>query len=109
MLLLSKSNPEDEEKWFNNKVVREATRQIRDTLGYLRNYKEIHLTNDRNHIFNIATARLKSIDRIVLYSAHDALPINCRNKKYHHSSSIGFIHILLTKKNISIFFQVIRK
>lgn len=90
---ISESNSDDEKRWFNNKVVRKATKQIRNTLGYLIDYKEIHLTNDRNHIFNIATAQLKSIDKIVLYSAHDTLPINCRNKKYHNSSSVGFIHI----------------
>jgi hypothetical protein len=84
---------ENEEKWFNKNVVSEATRQIRNTLGYLRDYKDIHLTNDRNHTFNIATAKLKSIDKIVLYSDHEALPPKCRYKKYHNSSSVGFIHI----------------
>ena len=90
---ISKSaNSEDEKKWFNDNVVRGATKQIRNTLGYLRDYKEIHLTNDRNHTFNISTAKLKSIDKIVLYFAHECLPINCRYKKYHNSSSVGFIH-----------------
>ncbi len=82
-----------EEKWFNKKVVGEATKQIRDTLKYLRDYKDIHLPNERNHTLNIATAKLTSIDKIVLYSASSALPIKCRNKKYHNSSSVGFIHI----------------
>lgn len=90
---ISKStNSEDEKKWFNRKVVHDATKQIRDTLKYLKKYKEIHLTNERNHIFNIATAELKSINKIVLYSAHKLLPTECRNKKYHKSSSVGFIH-----------------
>ncbi len=86
------TNSEDEKKWFNNKVVRGATKQIRNTLEYLREYKAIHLTNDRNHTFNIVTANLKSIDKIVLYSANESLPITCRNKKYYNSSSVGFIH-----------------
>ncbi len=96
------TNPEDEEKWFNNKVIREATKQIRDTLRYLREYKEIYLTNDRNHAFNIATAKLNSIDKIVLYSAHEVLPIKCRNKKYHKSSSAGFIHFIHIEDYIEI-------
>lgn len=96
------TNSEKEEKWFNDNVVREATKQIRSTLGYLGDYNEIHLTNDRNHIFNIATAKLKSIDKIVLYSAHEALPIECRNKKYHNSSSVGFIHIFHIEDYIGI-------
>jgi hypothetical protein len=82
-----------EEKWFNKKVVGEATKQVRNTLKYLREYKEIHLPNERNHIFNIATANVTSIDKIVLYSANSTLPIKCRNQKYHNSSSVGFIHI----------------
>jgi hypothetical protein len=96
------TNPKNEEKWFNDNVVREATKQIRNTLKYLRDYKDIHLTNDRNHIFNIATAKLKSIDKIVLYSSHKALPVNCRNKKYHNSSSAGFIHIFHIEDYIGI-------
>ena len=99
---VSESNSANEKKWFNDKVVREATKQIRNTLEYLRDYKEIYLTNDRNHIYNIATAQLKSIDKIVLYSAHEVLPINCRNKKYHNSSSVGFIHIFHIEDYISI-------
>jgi len=100
------TNSEDEGKWFNNNVIGKATKQIRNTLGYLRDYKKIHLTNDRNHIFNIATAKLKSIDKIVLYSANDALPLKCRNKKYHNSyhksSSVGFIHIFHIEDYIGI-------
>lgn len=96
------TNSKKEEKWFNDNVVRKATKQVRNTLGYLRDYKEIHLTNDRNHTFNIATAELKSIDKIVLYSAHEALPVKCRNKKYHNSSSVGFIHIFHIEDYIGI-------
>jgi len=110
---ISESNSANEIKWFNNNVVRDATKQIRNTLCYLRDYKEIHLTNDRNYIFNIATAKLKSIDKIVLYSAHKALPDNFRNKKHHNSSSVGknwgqpLIHgqkdkrFLMRQKNVS--------
>ncbi|MCD6487099.1 MAG: hypothetical protein J7K35_07220 [Syntrophobacterales bacterium] len=96
------SNSENEKKWFNNKVVREATKQIRNTLGYLADYREIYLTNDRNHVFNLATAKLNSINKIVLYTAHDSLPLNCRNKKYHNSSSVGFIHIFNVEDYIGI-------
>jgi hypothetical protein len=99
---ISESNSENEQNWFNDTVVRHATRQIRDTLRYLRDYKEIYLTNDRNHEFNIATAQLKSIDKIVLYSSHDTLPANCRNKKYHNSSSVGIIHIFNIEDYIRI-------
>ena len=87
------TNPAKEEKWFNNKVIRTATKQIRDTLAYLKDYKEIHLTNGRNHVFNVATATLKTIDKIVLYSPHDKLPQQCRFKKHHRSSSAGLIHL----------------
>lgn len=96
------ANSENEGKWFNDNVVRDATKQIRNTIGYLRDCSDIHLTNDRNHTFNISTASLKSIDKIVLYSSHEALPLKCRNKKYHSSSSAGFIHILHIEDYIGI-------
>lgn len=96
------TSPEKEEKWFNDSVVRDATKQIRNTLGYLKDYKNIYLTNGRNHAFNIATAKIKSIDKIVLYSSHEILPIHCRNKKYHRSSTAGFIHIIHIEDYIGI-------
>lgn len=87
------TNPEKEEKWFKNKVIRAATKQIRDTLTYLNNYKEINLINGRNHVFNVATGNIKYIDKVVLYLPHKKLPQKCRHKKYYRSSSAGLIHL----------------
>lgn len=91
-----------EGKWFNKKVVDLATKQIRNTLSYLMDYKEIHLINDRNHTFNVATANLTSVDKVVLYATNGPLPTKCRNKKYHNSSSVGFIHFFHIQDYIGI-------
>ncbi len=96
------TNADKEEKWFNDKVIGTATKQIRNTLGYLKDYDEIHLTNGRNHVFNVATANLKSVDSIVLYAPHDNLPNKCRYKKYHRSKSAGFIHLFSIEDYIGI-------
>ena len=39
-----------DKKWFENKVVKKATRQIRDTLQFLQEYSEIELRNHRTDI-----------------------------------------------------------
>ena len=43
-----------EQKWYVSKVVKKATKQIRDTLSYLQAYDEIQIPNERGHTFNLA-------------------------------------------------------
>lgn len=44
------TTPESERKWFEDEIVKKATRQIRDTLSYLKEYSEIELSNNRGHV-----------------------------------------------------------
>src|SRR5215475_2719118 len=45
---------EAESRWFESKVLKEASKQIRDTLSYLQAYSEIRVPNERGRIFNLA-------------------------------------------------------
>ena len=49
------SEEEPVRRWFNEKVKRHATRQIRDTLSYLEGNPTIVLTNSRGHSFDVNT------------------------------------------------------
>jgi hypothetical protein len=55
-----------EERWFNEEVVKNATRQIRDTLSYLRTFPKIELRNNRGDAFNIAAAQVTSPHKLVI-------------------------------------------
>lgn len=84
---------EKEKKWFEKNVLREATRQIRNTLKYLDECKQIQLQNGRGHTFDLATASLRTKEKVVIYFPHDLLPNDCRKMKHHQSTSAGLIHI----------------
>lgn len=88
------STRENEEKWFHNKVIVKATRQIRTTLEYLATCETVSLTNQRGHSFNLATKSIQKIHKIVLHK-NDSLPVNCKNIKFHLSKTAKIIiHIL---------------
>ena len=84
-------------QWFNQKVKRDGTRQIRSTLAYLRDNPSILLTNAREHQFNVNTGQFKSVVSVVIYQPEHDVPEDCAVQKYHISTSTGdeiFVHII---------------
>ena len=47
-----------EANWFDNKVLKKATRQVRDTLTFLGQHQQITLENQRGHQFTLTPASL---------------------------------------------------
>lgn len=90
----SNTSPEKEQRWFEQKVLGKATKQIRDTLNYLQNYKDIQLPNHRGDFFNVTVPSLESVHKLVLYKAHEALPESCRKQKHYKSKTAGLIHLI---------------
>lgn len=87
------TTPEKEKKWFDNDVLGKAIRQIRNTLKYLDQCKQIQLQNGRGHTFDLATASLRTKEKVVIYFPHDLLPNDCLRVKHYESTSAGRIHI----------------
>jgi hypothetical protein len=88
------TDAENERRWFSDQVARKATRQIRDTLSYLKTYSQIEVRNERGHIFNVARAQVKQIHKLVIYNPHKLLPKECAFKKHHRSRTAGVIHLM---------------
>jgi hypothetical protein len=91
--LKTKPSPEKEEKWFNNKVLSKAKKQIKDTVRYLNEEKEILLENEQGHEFNLAKIPVNSKHRIVVHKPSAYLPQKCLNLKYYNSNDVGIIHV----------------
>jgi hypothetical protein len=85
---------EKESKWFEAAVLKKATSQIRDTLKYLAEYATIELLNNRGQVFNVASADLSRIQKLVVHHPHKLLPDECRFQKYHQSRTAGIIHLI---------------
>ena len=96
------TTPDDEQKWFNKKVVSLGSRQIRDSITYLDVHKNIKLKNHRGHQFQLKTRSISKIHKIICYLGHHDLPLHCRNKKYHRSRTAGVIHLIAANDYVGI-------
>lgn len=91
-----------EHRWFHDEVVKNATRQVRDTLSYLETYPQIELRNNRGHAFNVATAQHAHAHKLVVYHPYKLLPVGCRLKKHHKSRKGGLIHLIHSSAYLGI-------
>lgn len=96
------ANAETEKRWFERKVLRQATRQVRDTLKYLEANKTIAVKNHREHTFDLSATDVRELHKLVVYLPHDALPEEYRRVKHHRSRTAGLIHILPARDYLGI-------
>jgi len=82
-----------ERKWFADEVVKKATRQMRDTLSYLKTYPKIKVRNDRRHVFNLASAQVTQTHRIVIYNPHPCCHRNAPQKSTTEARLPGCLSI----------------
>ncbi len=83
-----------ETRWFENKVLKKATKQVRDTLTFLRDNPSICVTNESGHEFEIRSDLLGAITKIVVFLPGGIVPEIARTTKFHVSQAGGFIHVL---------------
>jgi hypothetical protein len=85
---------ERETRWFKDRVVKEGTKQIRDTLRYLEEHQPLEIANHRGHKQSLSLATIRTIQKVVSYDAARALPAAQRNQRYYRSSTAGLIHLI---------------
>lgn len=88
------SNSMNDKKWFENKILKKAVKQIKSTLGYIATYPEILIENERGHKLNITEAN-GCIDtkRIIIYWPTETFSEDLRRQKFYESSEIGLVHL----------------
>lgn len=82
---------ENERKWFKNKILKEAKKQIKKDIDFFENHI-IFLKNHRGHEIEISIEN-KIIFKIILYDASENLPDDCSKIKFYQSKTHGIIHI----------------
>jgi hypothetical protein len=82
-----------EANWFDEKVLKKGTRQVRDTLKFLGEYKSILIENQRGHRFNLEPAKLKRKFMVVVYDEPVSVIYRARPNHYV-SKTAGLIHVL---------------
>jgi hypothetical protein len=88
------TDPETERSWFERKVLKKATSQVRDTVSYLRDCPP-EIANDRGRRISLPqTLDPNAIVKIVVFKGSDKLPIECARQRFHESKTAGFIHMI---------------
>lgn len=84
----------EENKWFNNTVLKKAKNQISDSIEYLNKYTEIKIKNIRNHSIDISKANKIGINKIIIYMPNNSsISDENRSMKFCESKKSGNIHI----------------
>jgi len=87
-------DPAAEATWFEKKVLKRATSQIRDTVALL-DEQDIAIRNDRGHqvLLKRGDPR-RRLFKIVVFAPGEALGLDLRFRKSHVSKTAGFIHLI---------------
>lgn len=81
-------------KWFENKILKKAIKQIKSTLKYISTYPEIFIENEKGHKLDVIKAKeCINPKKIIVYLPPDSFPESKRHLKFYESSEIGLIHL----------------
>jgi hypothetical protein len=84
-----------ETRWFEQKVLGTATKQVRDTLKFLDANPAIKVTNERGRGFEIRGDQLRSKTKVVVYLPGKVMPAIAKTTRHYMSRTGGcFIHVL---------------
>jgi hypothetical protein len=90
----SGATPESESRWFQKKIIGKATKQIRDTIEYLKLHDEIPLQNHRGHVISVKRANVRRLHKLVVYASNGKLPEASSRLRFHQSKTAGVIHLI---------------
>jgi hypothetical protein len=81
-----------ENRWFENKVVGKATRQVRNTLNYLNQYDPVSVTNNYGQTVPLSVRGIRTMHKVIVYLEKNLYPV-CR-PKFHLSRTAGLMHLI---------------
>lgn len=83
-----------EEKWYFNKVVKKAKKQISGTTKYLSSHESIVLKNNKTDEIKININEFHQIFKIIIFDPSDELDVDLIRNKGINSTENGFIHLI---------------
>lgn len=86
-------NNSDSVGWFDNKVLKKAVKQIKNTVKYYNEFDNIEIKNDKGHILNLNTIRNLDAKKIIVYNPGLDFPESKRFQKFYISQNIDLIHL----------------
>ncbi len=79
--------------WFKNKVIKQAKDQIKKTMQYFRDFRDIPIKNERGHTLNIGDVNTETAKKIVIYTPSPKFPDENRFMKFYRSKTVGLVHL----------------
>lgn len=84
---------EQEVKWYNNKVLKNAKGQIKSTINYFEEIKNLEVENGRGFKFDLSKAPVEKSRKLIIYLPSNELPEKEKFIKFYNSRDVGLIHI----------------
>lgn len=81
-------------KWFENKILRSARKQVKSTLEYLETYDSIKIKNGQGQEYDIKEAQIRKKHCIMIYDSAPLPDDGVCNQRYYLTSDNLFIHIM---------------
>lgn len=82
-----------ESKWFNNKVLGVAKRQIKKTIAYFKDNTNLVVTNNAGFKVNLSDAPLNLAFKLIIYLPDEKLSSETKLIKFYDSKDSGLIHL----------------
>jgi len=84
-------------KWFENKVLKKAKNQIKNTHNLLETQRSITISNGHDQHFEIAFSSIKQIHSVIIYHVAEMPPENVYAQKFYRSKAGIWIHIFTSE------------
>jgi len=85
---------QDENKWFQNKILNEAKKQIKKSVEFFTRHKEIKIKNVRSRLIDVSPASFSKINKLIIYMPNSSLMSDqYKSMKFYESQDVGNIHI----------------
>ena len=81
------------EKWFQNKVINKAVKQIKNTHKYLNIYRDISIINNKGHSRNLSESANAERYSLICYMPGENFVESLHYRKFYESSEVGLIHL----------------
>ena len=84
----------DQEKWFQNKVLKKAKNQLKNSLKFLKEEQHIFISNPLGQTFDLKTADIRKIHNLIIYHLNEAPTSSVSVVKMYRCTDGTFIHVI---------------
>ena len=83
----------DQEKWFQNKILKKAKNQVKNSLRFLKEEQHIYISNPLGQTFDLKTADIWKVHNLIIYHLNEAPTSSVSAVKMYRCTDGTFILI----------------